>query len=90
MVLFLLKDGTRVEVREGTDVIHKNGTLFCLSSSGRSLLALNDREVDAYTFNWRTARELAEPVDALSELDLQKPLRPGQGRKSRRNGRPES
>ena len=83
MVLFLLKDGTSVEVPHGTDVVRRGGNLVCLDRSGLSLLALEDRQVSAYTFNSGVARHLTDTSSPLAELDLPRAIRPGRGRHRR-------
>ena len=58
MILLLLRDGSFAEIPTGADVIHRNRTLRCLSSSGDVLASFNASEVTAYTCNEISARRI--------------------------------
>lgn len=63
MILLMLRDGTYAEIPAGTDVIHRNRSLRCISPGGEILASFNAAEVLAYTCNEASADRLRASSD---------------------------
>jgi len=60
MILLLMRDGSRLEIPQGFDVVHKPGCIVCIDSWGASITSFLAEELLAYTLNPGVAEGLTE------------------------------
>ena len=65
MILLLKRDGSRVEIPQGFDVVHKPGCIVCIDSWGASITSFLTEEILAYTLNANVAEEFTHLREAV-------------------------
>ena len=85
MLLLLLKDGTRLEISEAADVIHKLGFVVCVDHLNEPLITLPAGDVLAYTRNDKLAEDFIADKPEPAGRKRQRPATRRYGRPRRSN-----